>query len=30
MSEVVNFALAVDKWMEKDGRKLLGAKLGAQ
>ncbi|MBI5887122.1 MAG: carboxylate--amine ligase [Deltaproteobacteria bacterium] len=27
MSEVVNFALAVDKWMEKEGRNLVGKKI---
>ena len=27
MSEVVNFALAVDKWMEKDGRNLVNKKI---
>lgn len=30
MSEVVNYALAVDKWMEKDGRKAVGEKLSGQ
>ncbi|MBI5561480.1 MAG: carboxylate--amine ligase [Deltaproteobacteria bacterium] len=28
MSEVVNYALNVDKWMEKEGRRLVAAKLG--
>ncbi|HBO85203.1 MAG: carboxylate--amine ligase [Deltaproteobacteria bacterium GWC2_42_11] len=28
MSEVVNYALKVDKWMEKEGRKLLKEKMG--
>ena len=30
MSEVVNYALSVDKWMEKDGRKAVGEKLSGQ
>lgn len=29
MSEVVNYALATDKWMEKEGRKLVAAKVAA-
>lgn len=29
MSEVVNYALAADKWMEKEGRKLVAAKIAA-
>ncbi len=28
MSEVVNYALNMDEWMEKEGRKSVGAKLG--
>lgn len=29
MSEVVNYALAIDKWMEKEGREKVAARIGA-